>query len=450
MRVMLAGTKSGAGKTSLTCGLIDVFKRRGYLVAALKTGPDYIDPMFHRQVLKIPSGNIDCFLSDDYYCLNQVALKEKDSDILVIEGVMGYYDGIGFTSRAGSSNIADITSTPVILIVDAEGSARSVIAVVKGFIDMDKDCLIKGVIFNKMSEQIYLSASIELEKLGVIPCGYVQKDKNFILESRHLGLITPLETDDITNKLSYIAEQLEKTLNIDAILDIAKQSALIEEKFESRNSSIEEIRIGVAYDKAFCFIYDDLWDAFKRKGISPVIFSPIRDKKLPEGISGLYFCGGYPENHLEELSSNTHMIKAVKQAFNLKMPIIAECGGFMYLHEYVEDEFEKSYPLVGVVSGICKKEKRLQHFGYGTLKLNKNCLVGEIGDTYSIHSYHYYRSTSQEADCMITKASDNSSWYECIVGDWFYGGFPHFFLQSNNKVLKNLYTACKNWQEVNK
>ncbi len=450
MRVMLAGTKSGAGKTSITCGLINVFKKYGYKVSSLKCGPDYIDPMFHRQVLKIHSGNIDCFMSDEDYCLKQTELKEKNSDILIMEGVMGYYDGIGFTSKAGSSDIAKVTSTPVILIVDSEGSSKSVMAVVKGFIDMDSDKLIKGVIFNKMSEQIYLQASKELIKLGIVPCGFVPKDKNFILESRHLGLVTPLETADITNKLNYISQQLEKTLDIQAIINILNKSAAIEKVFSINNAKKEKIRIGVAYDEAFCFIYDDLWEAFDRNGISAVVFSPIRDKRLPDGISGIYLCGGYPENYLKELSENISMLENIKQAFDLKLPIIAECGGFMYLHENVEDEYGQSYPLVGIVNGVCRKTKRLQNFGYGTLEFNKNCIIGKIGEKFPIHSFHYYTSTSTEADCRITKASNGSTWSECCVNNWFYGGFPHFFMQGDNKMLNRFYTVCKNWQEANK
>lgn len=449
MRVMLAGTKSGAGKTSITCGLISVLKRRGFAVSALKCGPDYIDPMFHREVLKIPSGNIDCFLSDERDCLKQTALREYKTDILIMEGVMGYYDGIGFTSKGGSSNIAEITSTPVILIIDAEGSAKSVMAILKGFVDMDTCSLIRGVIFNRMSENIYLQAVEEVKKLGIIPCGYVPKDSKFAVDSRHLGLKLPSEISNISIKLGYIADILEETLDIEAVLSVLNQSDTIKRDIEHSNENIDKIRIGVSYDEAFCFIYDDLWEAFDKNSIKPVLFSPIRDHKLPDGISGIYLCGGYPENYLKQLSENKGMLKDIKQAFELKMPMIAECGGFMYLHEKVEDESEKCWQLAGVIKGECKKAKRLQHFGYGMLKFQKNCFMGKKGDALPIHSFHYYTSTSIGADCEITKVSDKSSWNECTVYDWFYGGFPHFFMQGD-KILNSFYTACKNWQEENK
>ncbi|MPM71009.1 Cobyrinate a,c-diamide synthase [bioreactor metagenome] len=176
----------------------------------------------------------------------------------------------------------------------------------------------------------------------------------------------------------------------------------------------------------------------------------MKDAYLPDGISGIYLCGGYPENYLKELSENISMKEDIKKAYDLKMPIIAECGGFMYLHENVEDECGQNYPLVGVVKGVCKKAKKLQHFGYGTLKLNKNCFLGTTGEAFPIHSFHYYTSTSSEAHCLITKASDGSPWSECSVKDWLYGGFPHFFLQGENKMLNGFYTACKKWQEDNK
>lgn len=449
MRIMLAGTKSGAGKTTIVCGLIELFKRRSLSVSAFKSGPDYIDPMFHRAVLGIPTGNLDGFLSDKKYIANQTAEAEKNSDILVIEGAMGHFDGIGFSDKASCAETAEITDTPVILVVDAAACGYSAMAVVNGFINMPKGENIKGVIFNRMSSVLYKSAAEEVKRLGLIPCGYIPTDKNLSLESRHLGLITPNELENINSKIKYIADTLEKTLDLDSIIKIAMSAPKKDIENDENYKKYDGLRIGLTSDCAFSFVYDDLIRAFEKRRVEVIKFSPVNDKGLPENLSGLYICGGYPEIYAEELSENTNMLEAVRNAFNNKMPIIAECGGYMYMSEGIADINGKVWKTVGAVKGVCSRQKRLVHFGYGRLKLKNDCLIGKKGEEFPVHSFHYY-----ETDCVgngfkVTKVSNGDTWEEGTLTDSFYGGFPHFYMQSNDKMLETFLDKCSAWRKNN-
>ena len=292
-RILLAAGASGSGKTLITCGLLQALVNRGLKVASFKCGPDYIDPMFHSRVIGTRSRNLDTFFTDGDRIRYLLAKNASDCEIAVMEGVMGYYDGVGgITSRASAYDLASTTDTPVILIVNSRGMSVSLAAYVKGFLEYKKDSHICGVIFNQMSPMLYPRMKKLLEEeLSVKVLGYVPKVEDCVIESRHLGLVLPEEIPELKSRLQKLSEVLEKTLDIDGILELAggapelaapETEMLIQKDTAFGYRTEEKVRIGVADDEAFCFFYADNLNLLEQMGAELVRFSPIHDRELPE------------------------------------------------------------------------------------------------------------------------------------------------------------------------
>ncbi|MBR3183685.1 MAG: cobyrinate a,c-diamide synthase, partial [Firmicutes bacterium] len=340
-RIMIAAAGSGSGKTTITCALLEALKSKGRRPTSAKCGPDYIDTMFHSSVLGAPSTNLDLFFFDDNTARYLLSENGSKGDITVIEGVMGYYDGLGIDSTESSSyHLAKVTETPVILIVNARGAALSVLATIKGFREFRPDSNIKGVILNNCTESTYnvLKGAIEKEFGDEIRAvGFMPRMADCSLESRHLGLVTAAEVEDLQEKLMKLRDQALKSIDTDAIETIAYGAPELVydepqiKRFDTR------VRIGVARDKAFCFYYEDSLELLKKMGAKLVDFSPLEDDFLPGGLDGLYLGGGYPELYAEQLSSRKSMRGAILRTVEQGMPTIAECGGFMYLTEAIGD-----------------------------------------------------------------------------------------------------------------
>ena len=347
-RILLAAGASGSGKTLITCGLLQALVNRGLKVASFKCGPDYIDPMFHSRVIGTRSRNLDTFFTDGDRTRYLLAKNASDCEIAVMEGVMGYYDGVGgITSRASAYDLASTTDTPVILIVNSRGMSVSLAAYVKGFLEYKKDSHICGVIFNQMSPMLYPRMKKLLEEeLSVKVLGYVPKVEDCVIESRHLGLVLPEEIPELKSRLQKLSEVLEKTLDIDGILELAGEAPelaapetemLIQKDTAFGYRTEEKVRIGVADDEAFCFFYADNLNLLEQMGAELVRFSPIHDRELPEDLDGLLLSGGYPELNGEALEENQEMCTRIREVILDGMPCLAECGGFMYLHQEMED-----------------------------------------------------------------------------------------------------------------
>ncbi|MDF2586804.1 MAG: hydrogenobyrinic acid a,c-diamide synthase [Anaerocolumna sp.] len=445
---MIAGTKSGCGKTTITCGILKCIMNQGLFVSSFKCGPDYIDPMFHSKIIGTKSGNLDSYFTDSE-TLNSLFIKNsKDTDISVIEGVMGYYDGIGFTSNASSYSIATITKTPVILVLDCKGVSTSIGAILQGFLGFKADNNIKGVIFNQLPEVLYEDAKKLAKKLGVVSLGYVPVIKECILESRHLGLVTADEIEDIKNKIELLASNLENTLDINGMLQLSKQAEDLPDIsiFKVKKVS-KQIKIAIAMDNAFCFHYRDNLDLLTEMGCTLLPFSPLKDTKLPNDISGLLLNGGYPELYADELSKNQNMLKSIKQAIYDGIPTIAECGGFMYLHDTMEDTTGKEYPMVGVIQGKCYKTNRLQRFGYIDMSAYKDNLISSKLGHVKAHEFHYWDSESSGEDYHAVKASGTKEW-DCIhATDIMYAGFPHLYYYSNPAIAEGFVNQCIKYSE---
>lgn len=447
-RILLAAGASGSGKTLITCGLLQALVNRGLKVASFKCGPDYIDPMFHSRVIGTRSRNLDTFFTDGDRTRYLLAKNASDCEIAVMEGVMGYYDGVGgITSRASAYDLASTTDTPVILIVNSRGMSVSLAAYVKGFLEYKKDSHICGVIFNQMSPMLYPRMKKLLEEeLSVKVLGYVPKVEDCVIESRHLGLVLPEEIPELKSRLQKLSEVLEKTLDIDGILELAggapelaapEPEMLIQKDTAFGYRTEEKVRIGVADDEAFCFFYADNLNLLEQMGAELVRFSPIHDRELPEDLDGLLLSGGYPELNGEALEENQEMCTRIREVILDGMPCLAECGGFMYLHQEMEDMEGKQRRVCGVIPGRAYRTPKLNRFGYITLTEKQDTGLGEI----PAHEFHYFDSTDCGADFHAAKPASKRGW-DCIHDRGrLMAGFPHLYYYGNPRVpacfLKN-------------
>ena len=379
-RIMIAAPKSGSGKTTITCGLLQAFKDAGKNVISYKCGPDYIDPMFHQKVIDVPAKNLDTFFTDEETTRKLFLKNRKEDELVILEGVMGLFDGLGGIREEGSSyHLAKVTKTPIILIVDAKGMGRSVISLIAGFLAYDKEQLIKGVILNRMSRAYYETIKPLIEQeLSIDVAGYFPDCKEFCVGSRHLGLMMPDEIADIREQLQKSSEELQKTVSLEAVLQIAEATEELEvypvitEAEVCVMGSTNRSVIAVAKDEAFCFYYEDNLHLLKEYGAKIEYFSPLHDNGLPDGCCGILLGGGYPELYADKLSHNVNMLHAIKKAEESEMPIVAECGGFMYLHSVIADKEERSYIMTEVLPAKCYDTGKLVRFGYIELEGGNN------------------------------------------------------------------------------
>ncbi|MBF0118600.1 MAG: cobyrinate a,c-diamide synthase [Desulfobacterales bacterium] len=387
---IIAGIKSGSGKTTITLGILAALFKKGITVSVFKVGPDFIDPGHHSHIIKKPSRNIDGWMLSRDYNYRCFALNSANCDVAVVEGVMGLFDGYDGKSEDGSTaQIAKWLNLPVVLIVDAKSMARSVAAIIKGFEEFDKDLKFAGVIFNNVASERHLNylkdslaGNVNMPFIG----GIAYDDKISIPE-RHLGLVTsednPLSAETINN-LSYIIEKnilIERLLNILPDINVITPCTL--------DLISPKVRIGVAKDRAFCFYYQDNIDFLNLFGGEIVYFSPISDCSLPENLDGIYLGGGYPELFLEELYNNKSLMNQIKEKSNEGIPIYAECGGFMYLCNSICKEDGKAYEMAGCFPFGIKMLPRLKALGYREITLLKDTIIGKKGSKIRGHEFHY-------------------------------------------------------------
>lgn len=426
-RILISAFSSGSGKTSFTMGLLRLLQRKGVKVSSYKCGPDYIDTMFHSKALGIPSRNIDLFLSDENTVKNLIADSEN---FAVIEGVMGFYDGIAFTDTASASHISSVTDTPCLLIVDVKGKSATLKALLSGIIHYRKNN-IKGIILNRISKALYpvYKNMIEAE-LPVQVFGYMPELQDCTLKSRHLGLVTAEEMADINDIIDKIADELEKSIDIESILKTAENAPNIHYE-QNEINLIGRCRIGIAYDKAFCFHYADNIRVLEKMGAEIVYFSPLEDKELPENLDGIIFYGGYPELYLEKLSANKSFISDLKKVYNNKIPLIAECGGFMYISQSIDN-----VEMASLIKGRCSMTDKLQNFGYVNITAHKDSMLFKKGESIPAHEFHYSIIDEQYSDCIMRKPKSTRSWQGVYLSDHVYAGYPHLYFLSNLKIAE--------------
>ena len=426
-RLMIAGTNSGCGKTTVTCAVLSAFKQRGLSAASFKCGPDYIDTMFHREATGISARNLD-----PYFC-GRAALREQfargmGKDVSVIEGAMGYYDGIAGTCEASAYTISQATKTPVVLVVNGKGAGSSAGAVIKGFCSYQKGSNIKGVIFNNLNKERYSDMAGIAESLSVKPYGFLPHDPGISIESRHLGLITTAEIENIKEKLTRLGKSAGETLDIDGLLELSRTAGAISLP-EKPAGAQKKVRIAVASDKAFCFRYIENIELLSEAGAEIVYFSPLCDSSLPENTGGLYLCGGYPELYKEELSKNAAMLSDIKKAVAGGMPVIAESGGFLLLHETLD-----GFPMAGAIKGHAYKTEKLQRFGYAELTAKSHNLLCEAGEKIRVHEFHYWDSDAPGNGFIARKAGRGTEHLCAHSTDTMYAGFPHLYFPAKPEI----------------
>ena len=425
MQFLIAAPRSGSGKTTVTCALLAALKRCGADPCAFKSGPDYIDPMFHRSVLGVESHNLDLCLSDRAAVQNLYARYAAGHGAAVCEGAMGFYDGQGLTTRASAWELADTLGLPVLLVIQPRGASVTLAAEIQGLVHFRPKSHIAGILLNDCSEKLYIMLRPLLEaETGLPVLGYLPRLPQAAVESRHLGLKTAGEITDIQEKIALLADRL--------VMDWEKLAAVTERpcpeggRLSPRGTVSASVRIAVAKDGAFCFTYAETLDALREAGAEPVFFSPVRDAALPEGVCGLYLPGGYPELYAQALSENKTMRASIRQAVNAGLPTAAECGGFLYLGQSLEDTEGKSWPMAGVLPGAGVRAGRLVRFGYAVLTAKRDSMLFRAGESLPVHEFHHWDSTAN-GTAFTARKNEKMQWECGFANENFYAGFPHLY-----------------------
>ena len=413
--LLIAGATSGSGKTTLTAGIIAALRRRGLRVQPFKVGPDYIDPTYHRMAAGRPCRNIDSWMVKPIIAVAMAHYAAREADVAIVEGVMGLYDGASYDEEVGSSaHIAKLLGAPVVLVLDVGKAARSAGALALGFQHFDPTLPLAGFITNRCGSPHHADGvrrAIE-RATGLPVLGWLPKEQELSLPSRHLGLVPLHEDPTLRAAIEKAADLVEQHLDLDQLLQVAQAGILMAEcddedvaqagmlMAECDDEDVAQAgmlmaecvpasprpRIAVARDAAFSFYYEDNLDLLRAVGAEIVEFSPIHDQKLPEGVSGLYLGGGFPELYAAQLSANHQMQQAIRAAVANELPIYAECGGFMYLTEAIVDAEGVRHPMISVVPGVVTMQRRRMRLGYCEVRAN-NWLLQD--GTARGHEFHW-------------------------------------------------------------
>ena len=427
IQFLLAAPRSGSGKTTMTCALLMALKRRGHAPCAFKSGPDYIDPMFHRAVLGVESRSLDLFFSAPETVRTLYARGAAGHGAAVCEGAMGFYDGLGGVSdRASAWHLADTLGLPVLLVVEPKGQSLTLAAELKGLDSFRTPSHIAGILLNNCTARMHALLAPMLEKETGLPVlGFLPKLPEAVIGSRHLGLYTAAEVENLQQKLALLADAAEEHIDWPRLLALCeKEPPALPVQPETPPA---RVRIAVAQDEAFCFTYAETLEAFRDAGAEVVFFSPLRDTALPENIGGLYLPGGYPELHARELSGNTSLLREIKRKIESGLPTAAECGGFLYLGQSLTDAEGQSWPMAGVLPGEAKDAGRLVRFGYAALSADSDSMLFRAGESFPIHEFHHWDSTANGTALAAKKPVGGAEWRCGFVNEHFYAGFPHLY-----------------------
>ena len=418
-KILIAGTNSGVGKTTISLGIMQALTKRNMKVQPYKVGPDYIDPSYHTFITGRHSRNLDSYMLDDEkikYVFNDAS---KDADISVVEGVMGLYDGIGIDlDNCTSSYTSKLLKAPVILVINRKAMAASSAAMVLGYKELDKNVDIKGVIVNNVKTKSHyeiIKKAIETY-CNIEVLGYFPPNNEFSLESRHLGLVPSVEIESLKTKFSNLADEIEKYIDIDRIIEISETEE-VESKFDIRDfiekNKLENKTIAIAYDKGFNFYYRENIELLEDLGLNIKYFSPLNDKEVPQA-DYIYIGGGFPEIFAKEIELNKSMRESIKKAHEKNIPIYAECGGLMYLGEKLVDQNENEYDMVGILKGTSKMTKSLRRFGYCYGIAKEDTILSNVGEVIKGHEFHHSVFESEEECAYIMKKERDKK----IVDEW--------------------------------
>ncbi len=453
-RVMIAGAYSGTGKTTVSIGLMGALRERGNKVQAFKVGPDFIDPSYHSSVTGRPCRNLDAWMVSREGLVEIFERATRDADVAVVEGVMGLYDGItGLDETGSTSQIAEFLKCPVILVIDAYGVSRTAAAIVLGYKNFDPNVNLAGIILNRVCSPTHAKWCKEaIETVTTIPViGALPISKEVSMPERHLGLIPTSERKAMNSFFSKLTDFAQDNVDVDRVIQAA-QSA---EKLPDTNSRIypeknhaKKAIIGVAFDEAFNFYYQDNIDLLEAYGARVEFFSPIHDKNLPPKVDGLYLGGGFPEMLPKQLEANGSMRKVIKKAAEGDMPIYAECGGLMYLTDSICDFERNSFKMVGFLSGKTLMTKNLS-LNYTLAEVKCNNPLSKAGDLVKGHEFHYSKICDIPSDARFAYLmkrgagidGKNDAWIEHNV----LSSYMHLHFAYNPKLVKNFIEDCEQY-----
>jgi cobyrinic acid a,c-diamide synthase len=447
--IVIAGTHSGCGKTTITLGLLAALTARGMTVQSFKAGPDFIDAGIHRLATGRQSINLDLWMCGEDGAKTSFCRYSRMGEISVIEGVMGLFDG-----DYGTAALACMLHLPVILVADAYGMAESAGALVHGYSSWAASSGIRlaGVIFNRVgSERHYERLKKSVQDVEVL--GYIPRDADIEMPSRHLGLTTADEMPMSRRQVELLAEKIESHVGIDRIIDLSDTGEDDEcDRFVSRPGRVAlTMRIAIARDVAFSFYYDENLDMLRESGAELVFFSPLWDSALPPDINAVYLGGGYPELHAERLSSNTALLSAVKQFAEAGSPIYAECGGLMYLSRGIRDFKGNFFGMAGIFPFETVMQKRKSRLGYREIRLRESCILGRAGAVLRGHEFHYShipegQGTNEPGVEMLYDTSDSQGTPQGPEGysiGSVLGSYIHVHFGSNPRVARHFVNVIK-------
>ncbi len=493
--VVIAGTNSGCGKTTVSMGIMAALAKKGLRVQPYKVGPDYIDPMFHTFITGRECRNLDSWILNRDTVQHLYAKNAEGADIAIVEGVMGFYDGFGGSSAEGSTaDVSKIIGAPVVLVINGEAMSLSAAALVKGFADFDPCVNVKGVIINNISGEMHyrlLKEAIE-GHAGIRVLGYLKRSEELAIGSRHLGLVTSHEISGLKEKTAMLSRQIRETVDLELLVKLAWDAADIRMAQKRRTDSFDfpdeyricpyisaqrlmakdseenvkgfpllqqeafmvpeivppRVRLAVAKDKAFCFYYKDSLELLERLGAELVYFSPLRDSSLPGDIDGIYLGGGYPEVWAEELQANQAMKKAIKSYIESGLPAYAECGGLMYLTDSIHTKEGRDFEMAGLIPGRSYMTSSLKRFGYVFVKMAEDTILAPKGSEIRAHEFHYSETGVEEgvkACFEVSKRKDG-----VITKSWSCGykirnllaGYPHMHFWANPDFARGFVEAC--------
>jgi cobyrinic acid a,c-diamide synthase len=451
--LVIAGTQSGVGKTTVTLGLLYALVRRGLTVQPFKVGPDFIDPGHHTRAAGRVCRNLDGWMLNREANLTLFRRQAGDADVAVVEGVMGLFDGYDGASEAGSTaQMAKWLGLPVLLVVDARAMARSAAALVHGFASFDPALSLAGVVFNRVGSPAHLEYLQQaLTSVPGVRCfGGLPRDQELAIPERHLGLTTAEDHPLDEAYLGRLADRLETHLDLDGLLEALPQLTLPAEAAPATTPA--SVRLGVARDQAFCFYYPENLELLASFGAELVPFSPLADRELPAGLDGVYLGGGYPELYAEQLSANAALKQALKQGAAAGLPLYAECGGLMYLAREILDLEGRPHPMAGVLPFTVRMLSRLKALGYREVTLTAPGLLGPAGTTARGHEFHYseivgepvgvsrlYRLTPRRGGAAVSEGYSEKN---------VLASYVHLHFGSNPEVARHLVASCRAYKKL--
>ncbi|MGZ5508870.1 MAG: cobyrinate a,c-diamide synthase [Nitrososphaeraceae archaeon] len=466
-RIIIAGTTSGVGKTSITLGILYILKNLGFKIQSFKIGPDFIDPSYHHFVTNSPSYNLDSWLMGKKGLINTFEKYTIGKDIAVIEGVMGLFDGAGGKNNfASTAQIAKILNSPIILVIDASKAARSIAAIAYGFMKFEKGLKIKGIILNKISSNRhfhFIKDAFE-NKIKIPIVGVIYRNQELIFSERHLGLIPREELDDkrrrvILNSAKILSESLNAEKIVSLIRPLQNEKVRKKKIDTVKEQNMQSIKIAVALDESFNFYYQENLDILRKKGAQLIFFSPLNDLRLPDEVDGIIIGGGFPEILARNLSRNQSMMRAIKKIAESQIPIYAECGGLMYLSKSIKEgtssykndkipeskvNFNKTYRMIGLIDAITKMTDQLT-LNYTQGKVINESLFGNINRVRG-HEFHFSVmeniSNDSKFSYYLNKGKGITNQKDGIIVYNTLASYTHLHF-SNTKLPERFILNCK-------